>query len=156
MAPYSDGGAHARRTGGDPFVPHRALILLVVDASTVITACLSEAGLAPLSHEQLVAPHLMWSEASSVLHELKWRREISPELASIALDRLGAAQISPRRPQGLTKEAWNVADRLGWAKTYDAEYVALARLLRCRLLTTDAKVKAAASGFLEVVGPGDL
>jgi len=98
----------------------------------------------------------MWSEASSVLHELRWRREISSELAAVALERLGSAEISPRRPKGLTAEAWNVADRLGWAKTYDAEYVALARLLRCRLLTTDGKVKATASGFLEVIGPGDL
>jgi len=130
--------------------------LLVVDASTVITACLSKAGLTPLSTEQLVAPHLMWSEASSVLHELRRRREISSELTAIALERLGTAEISPRRPKGLTAEAWNVSDRLGWAKTYDAEYVALARLLRCRLLTTDAKVKAAASGLLEVIGPGDL
>jgi len=130
--------------------------LLVVDASTVITACLSEAGLTPLSREQLVAPHLMWSEASSVLHELRWRKQISSELAGVALERLGTAEISPRRPKGLTAEAWNVAHRLGWAKTYDAEYVALARLLACRLVTTDAKVKAAASGFLEVVGPGDL
>jgi predicted nucleic acid-binding protein len=130
--------------------------LLVVDASTVITACLSEAGLSPLSRQELVAPHLMWSEASSVLHELRWRREISSELAAIARERLGTAEISPRRPKGLTAEAWNVADRLGWAKTYDAEYVALARLLRCRLLTTDGKVKAAASGLLEVIGPGEL
>jgi predicted nucleic acid-binding protein len=130
--------------------------LLVVDASTVITACLSQAGLSPLAREELVAPHLMWTEASSVLHELRWRREISSELAATALERLGTADISPRRPKGLTAEAWSIADRLGWAKTYDAEYVALARLLKCRLLTTDAKVKAAASGFLEVIGPGDL
>ena len=130
--------------------------MLVVDASTVITACLSEAGLSPLSREELAAPHLMWSEASSVLHELRWGSEISSELAAIALERLGAAEISPRRPKGLTAEAWNVADRLGWAKTYDAEYVALARMLRCRLLTTDAKVKAGASGLLDVIGPGDV
>jgi predicted nucleic acid-binding protein len=127
--------------------------LLVVDASTVVTACLSQAGLAPLSREDLVAPHLMWSEASSVLHELKWRKEISNQLAATALERLAVAEIIPRRPKGLTAEAWLVADRLGWAKTYDAEYVALARLLKCRLLTIDARLKASAGGLLEVVGP---
>ena len=94
---------------------------------------------------------MMWSEVSSVLHELRWRREISSELAAVALERLGSAEI-----KGLTAEAWNVADRLGWAKIYDAEYVALARLLRCRLLTTDGKVKATASGSLEVIGPEEL
>jgi hypothetical protein len=30
----------------------------------------------------------MWPEASSVLHELRWRKQISDELATIALDRL--------------------------------------------------------------------
>jgi predicted nucleic acid-binding protein len=98
----------------------------------------------------------MWSEASSVLHELRWRKEISGELATIALDRLGAAEVSPRRPKGLIEEAWRVADRLGWAKTYDAEYLALARLLKCRLLTTDMKLKAAGSGLVNVIGPADL
>jgi predicted nucleic acid-binding protein len=129
---------------------------LVVDAAVIITACLSEAGLKNLGREELVAPHLMWSEASSVLHELRWRKEISGELAGIALERLAAADVSPRRPKGLIEEAWRVADRLGWAKTYDAEYLALARLLKCRLLTTDAKLKAGGSGLVSVIGPAEL
>jgi predicted nucleic acid-binding protein len=130
--------------------------VLVVDAAVVITVCLSEIGLKALGREELVAPHLMWSEASSVIHELRWRKEISGELAAIALDRLDAADVSPRRPKGLIEEAWRIADRLGWAKTYDAEYLALARLLRCRLLTTDAKLKAAGSNVVNVIGPADL
>jgi predicted nucleic acid-binding protein len=130
--------------------------MLVVDAAVVITACLSETGLKVLGREELAAPQLMWSEASSVLHELRWRREISSDLATIALDRLAAADISPRRPKGLTEEAWRVADRLGWVKTYDAEYLALARLLKCRLLTSDAKLKAAGSGLVRVIGPAEL
>jgi len=130
--------------------------LLVVDAAVVVTACLSEAGFEPLARQQLVAPHLMWSEASSVLHELRWRREIPDDLSEIALQRLAEADVSPRRPKGLTEEAWRIADRLGWAKTYDAEYLALARLLRCRLLTTDAKLKVAGSRIVGVIGPTDL
>ena len=130
--------------------------MLVVDAAVVITLCLSETGLKSLGREELVAPHLMWSEASSVIHELRRRKEISAELAAIAVDRLAAAAVSPRRPRGLIDEAWRIADRLGWAKTYDAEYLALARLLRCRLLTTDAKLKASGSDVVKVVGPADL
>jgi len=130
--------------------------VLVVDAAVVVTACLGESGFDPLAREDLVAPHLMWSEVSSVLHELKWRKEISSDLATIALERLAAAHVSARRPKGLTAEAWRIADRFGWAKTYDAEYLALARLLRCRLLTTDAKLKRAAATMVNVVGPTDL
>lgn len=130
--------------------------MLVVDAAVVVTACLSETGFEPLAKEQLVAPHLMWSEVSSVLHELKWRKEISDDLARLAVERLADADVSARRPKGLTEEAWRIADRLGWAKTYDAEYLALARLLRCRLLTTDAKLKASGSPIVGVIGPTDL
>jgi predicted nucleic acid-binding protein len=130
--------------------------LLVVDAAVVITVCLSENGLKSLGREELVAPYLMWSEASSVMHELRWRKEISVELAAIGLDRLAAAEVSPRRPKGLIEEAWKIADRLGWAKTYDAEYLALARLLKCRLLTTDAKLKASGSTIVKVIGPSEL
>lgn len=130
--------------------------MLVVDAAVVITACLSETGLEAIGQEELVAPHLMWSEASSVLHELRWRKEISTELAGIALERLATAEVSARRPKGLIEEAWRIADRLGWAKTYDAEYLALATLLRCRLLTTDAKLKAGGSGVVGVIGPAEL
>jgi len=98
----------------------------------------------------------MWSEASSVLHELKWRKEITDELASIAMDRMAAADISPRRPKGLSAETSRIADRLGWAKTYDAEYLALARLLKCRLLTIDAKLKVSGSRVTDVIGPSEL
>jgi predicted nucleic acid-binding protein len=90
------------------------------------------------------------------MHELRLRKEISGDLAAIALGRLAAADVSPRWPKGLIEEAWRIADRLGWAKTYDAEYLALARLLKCRLLTTDAKLKAAGSGVVSVIGPTDL
>jgi predicted nucleic acid-binding protein len=117
---------------------------------------LSETGLKALGREALVAPHLLWSEASSVLHELRWRKEISGELASIALGRLATADIRPRRPKGQLEEAWRIADRLGWAKTYDAEYLALARSLNCRLLTTDARLKSGGSGVVNVIGPADL
>lgn len=130
--------------------------MLVVDAAVVVTACLSEAGLEPLAKEQLIAPYLMWSEASSVVHELLFRKEISRDLAATAVQRLTEADISPRRPKGLTDEAWRIADRLGWAKAYDAEYLALAHLLRCRLLTTDAKLKAAGSRLVGVIGPTEL
>lgn len=130
--------------------------MFVVDAAVVVTACLSEAGLEPLAKEHLVAPYLMWTEASSVLHELRWRKEVSSDLAATALQRLVEADISPRRPKGLTDEAWRIADRLGWAKTYDAEYLALARLLRCRLITTDAKLKAAGGKVVGVIGPTEL
>lgn len=130
--------------------------MLVIDANVVIAACLAADGFEPLGREELVAPHLMWSEASSAMHEMLWRREISEELGQIALKCLGAAPVKAEAPRNLVREAWRVADRFGWAKTYDAEYVALARSHQCRLLTLDSRLARRVSEFVEVVGPADL
>jgi predicted nucleic acid-binding protein len=103
-----------------------------------------------------VAPGLLWSEASAVIHELWWRREISERLASTAFEALLTAPIAARTPRRLRREAWRVADELGWAKTYDAEYFALAQMLRCRLLTIDERLRRDAGRIVEIVGPRDL
>jgi len=109
-----------------------------------------------LEKDSLVGPPLLWSESLSVLHELRWRREISDGLASSALNALLSAPIARRAPQQLSREAWRVAEELGWAKTYDAEYVALARILDCRLLTLDDRLRRTAGRLIEVVGPHEL
>jgi predicted nucleic acid-binding protein len=85
-----------------------------------------------------------------------WRREISSELSAAARRRLAQAPIKRRSPAGLLDAAWRIADAFGWAKTYDAEYVALAEILSCRLLTIDERLKGAASRIVTVVGPQDL
>lgn len=104
----------------------------------------------------LVAPPLLWSEATSALHESMWRGDISSELGNGAIARLADAPIERRASRRLYREAWSVAERLGWAKTYDAEFVALALLSRCPLLTIDERLKRGAARLVEVVGPADL
>ena len=113
--------------------------MIVVDASFAIEASLAGA-LDRLRGRDAIAPALMWSESASVLHEMQWRRAISAELASAALGSLRSGPIKLRGPARLLASAWEVASRLGWAKTYDAEYVALAKLSNCPLLTVDAKL----------------
>jgi predicted nucleic acid-binding protein len=130
--------------------------VLVVDGSAAVQASLAASGFDLFGDEDLVAPALMWSEASSVIHELRWRREISEPLAAAAFDTLLAAPIATRGSRRLRQEAWRVAEELGWAKTYDAEYVALARMLRCRLFTVDHRLRRGAGRVVEIVGPQDL
>ncbi|MGH9266903.1 MAG: type II toxin-antitoxin system VapC family toxin [Acidimicrobiales bacterium] len=108
------------------------------------------------AHFGLVAPPLMWSEATSALREVAWRGVLSREAAVQGLRRLAQAPVDRRSPRGLIPEAWRVAEELGWAKTYDAEYVALSRLLGCRLLTRDARLKRGAGRLIEVVGPTEI
>ena len=130
--------------------------MLVVDASAALYAAASGEGLARLTGHDPVAPPLMWSEALSVLHEGQWREAANAQLAIAARDRLLASPIARSEPEGLYAEAWFVADQLGWARTYDAEYVALARLLECRLLTVDARLRRGVRGLIEVIGPTEL
>ncbi len=130
--------------------------MIVLDASAAVHACLAANGFALLEDERLTAPALLWSEASSVLHEMRARKEISANLADAAFERLLHAPVSVRTTNRLRREAWRVAEELAWMKTYDAEYVALARMLKCRLFTVDARLRHGAGHLVEIIGPGDL
>ncbi len=61
-----------------------------------------------------------------MLHEMAWRKEIPQQRAKTILDRLLKAPVAIQTPDGLIQAAWRVANDLGWSKTYDAQYVALA------------------------------
>ncbi len=130
--------------------------MLVLDASVAVELSLADEGFSPLRSQRLVAPRLLWSEVPSALHELRWRGVISGVLADQGLEQFLAAPIVPRQPTELPRLAWRVAEELGWAKTYDAEYVALARLLECRLLTTDVRLRRGAARAVDVIGPPEL
>jgi len=69
--------------------------------------------LEPLASLDLVAPALLWSEVTSVLNEMRWRGEVSQELAESAFDRLSTATISRRADTSLYAEARGVARELG-------------------------------------------
>ena len=130
--------------------------MLVVDASVVVPACLAADGFAEFGTEQLIAPALLWSESLSVLHELVWRREVSAEDGNLARETLRHAPIERVDVELVGEEAWRIADELGWAKTYDAEYVALARLRECRLVTLDGRLHRSGKRLGLIVSPGEL
>lgn len=71
---------------------------------------------------------------------MAWREEITKERGRVMLDRILEAPISIRTPAKLLRSTWDLADEMGWAKTYDAQYVALARLLDCKLVTLDERL----------------
>ena len=130
--------------------------MLVIDASVALSAALTRDGFERLTEHQLVAPPLLWSEVVSTLREHVWRQDISGQQAARSLDAFLAAPIRRRGPRRLVREAWWVAEELGWAKTYDAEYVALARLEGCRLLTRDERLRRGAVRLVECIGPTEL
>jgi predicted nucleic acid-binding protein len=129
---------------------------LVIDASVAVAAAANPLGFERIRRFELVAPPLMWIEASSSLHAMLWRGELHREQAESMRDRVIAAPVRRREPDRLAEEAWDVAGEMGWAKTYDANYVALARLLGCRLITLDARMRRGTARLGFVVGPTEL
>lgn len=130
--------------------------MLVIDASTAIDLCLSPGGFEPLSGEDLLAPPLILSESLSALHEMRWRGDIPDDMATLGLARRDEMPVRVEHPPGLSDEAWRIADEFGWAKTYDAEYVALAKISDCRLVTLDARLRRGADRLGFVVTPAEL
>lgn len=129
---------------------------IVLDSSAALRASASSNARDALKEMRLLAPPLLWSELTSALHEAVWRGQID-EADATAMHRrfaeLGVRRESPRR---LFEEAWRIAGELGWAKTYDAEFLALARLRKTQVLTTDARLRRGADRTGLVIEPSEL
>jgi predicted nucleic acid-binding protein len=94
----------------------------VVDCGAVLHLASEE--IEVRGEHELLAPTLLRSETLSVMHEAVHRDEIPPD---VALDRLARIWAMPIRLLGdavLRRRAFKLAEQLGWAETYDAEYVA--------------------------------
>jgi predicted nucleic acid-binding protein len=118
----------------------------VVDCGVVLQLA-SEGIEVPAEHE-LLAPTLLRSQTLSALHESVHRGEIP---ADVALDRLARIWAMPIRLLGdavLRRRAWAVAEQLGWAETYDAEYVALTHLQADAFVTLDIELAGRVDGVV--------
>ena len=107
----------------------------VVDCGAVIHLA-SERIEVPAEHE-LLAPTRLRSQTLSVLHEAVHRGEFSEEVALESLNRIWAMPIRLLGDAVLRRNAWRIAEELGWAETYDAEYVALTKLQADAFVTLD-------------------
>jgi predicted nucleic acid-binding protein len=126
----------------------------VVDAGAVLRLAENSIDV-PRKHE-LLAPTLLRSQTLSALHEAVSRGELPAE---VALERLARVAKLPIRLLGdavLRRKAWEVADRLRWASTYDAEYIALTILQADALITLDAKLARGAEGIVKTASTDAL
>ena len=119
----------------------------VIDAGVAIHLATEAIDISP-EHE-LLAPTLLRSHVLSALHEAVARGELA---ASIGLTRHEAVSKMRIRLLGdavLRRRAWKVADELGWADTYTAEYVALTQLQADAFITLDEALAVRVRGIVE-------
>ncbi|MGA8745574.1 MAG: type II toxin-antitoxin system VapC family toxin [Solirubrobacterales bacterium] len=129
---------------------------LVVDATVVVASIASAEGFKALGDGDLAAPALMWSEARSTLHLGLPKGTVNIEHAAVQHERLETCSVRRVEEPKLGREAWRIAEDFGWGRTYDAEYVALARLLSCRLVTLDGPLRRGTERLGFVVTPAEL
>jgi predicted nucleic acid-binding protein len=118
----------------------------VVDTSAVLH--LASAGVEIPGEHELLAPTLLRSQTLSALHEAVQRGEIP---ADVAREHLARIQRMPIRLLGdavLRRRAWDVADQLEWASSYNAEYVALTQLQADAFVTLDAELARSVEGIV--------
>jgi predicted nucleic acid-binding protein len=131
-------------------------VRIVVDASVVVDLVMSGGNPGPLRAHTLFAPPLMLSEATSILGELAFRSEIPVDRARSCVELLAGLPVTIERPPGHDLRAWDLSRQLGWAKTYDAEYIALSVVLGIPLVTMDLRMQRAAAHLTTILTPTEL
>jgi predicted nucleic acid-binding protein len=123
---------------------------LVVDCSVVLRLVADDAKV-PAKHK-LLAPTLLRSQALSTLHEAVHAGKLSREVARERLARVNRLPIRLLGDAVLRRRAWELAEQLGWAETYDAEYVALTQLQGDAFVTLDRRLARAVKELVPVAG----
>ena len=118
----------------------------VVDAGAVLHLVSTEVEVS--GEHELLAPTLLRSQTLSALHEAVQRGEIPPEVGRERLAQVGRMPIRLLGDAVLRRQAWKVADQLGWPSTYDAEYIALTQLQADAFVTLDADLARSVEGII--------
>jgi predicted nucleic acid-binding protein len=120
----------------------------VVDTSAVLHLA-AEGAEVPDAHK-LLAPTLLRSQILSALHEAVQRGEIPADVARDRLTHIRRLRIRLLGDAVLQRRAWELADQLGWASTYDAEYVALTQLQADAFVTRNAELARSVEGIVAI------
>jgi len=119
----------------------------VVDCETLLQIAGGEVEVD--AQHQLVAPTLVRSQALAALYEAARRGEIPAALGVERVTRINSLNVRFLGDKVLQRQAWKVADELGWETTYDAEYVALTKLQADVLVTSNRDIARAVAGLVE-------
>ena len=118
----------------------------VVDCGVVLR--LASEGIEVRPEHELLAPTLLRSQTLSAMHEAVHRGEIPPDVAKERLSHIWAMPIRLLGDAVLRRLAFDLAEKLGWAETYDAEYLALTQLQADAFITLDPDLARRAKGVV--------
>jgi predicted nucleic acid-binding protein len=119
----------------------------VVDCETLLRIAAGEIEVA--AGHKLVAPTLVRSQALAALYQAARRGEISAAEGIERVTRINSLKVRFLGDKVLQRKAWEVADQLGWATTYDAEFVALTELQADIFVTSDDDLARAVTGLVK-------
>ncbi len=120
----------------------------VIDAGVALHLAGEGTTKIPAKHE-LLAPTLLRSQTLSRLHEEVQGGKLADDVAREQLARIQQLPVRLLGDAVLRRRAWEVATQLGWADTYDAEYIALTQLQADAFVTLDAKLARRVAGLVE-------
>ncbi|HET6174528.1 MAG TPA: type II toxin-antitoxin system VapC family toxin [Gaiellales bacterium] len=119
----------------------------VVDCERLLRIAAGEIDVA--ADHKLVAPTLVRSQTLAALYEAARREEISAAEGIERVTQINSLKVRFLGDKVLQRQAWKVADQLGWETTYDAAYVVLTKLQADILVTSDGDLARAVSGLVE-------
>ena len=126
----------------------------VIDAGAAIELARSRRPVA--AGHRLLAPTLLRSQVLSVLHETVQHGEVPATSARDLLALIGRMPIRLLGDGVLRRRAWELADRLGWASTYEAEYIALTQLHADAFVTLDGDLARLVEGIVAIASIDEL
>ena len=122
----------------------------VIGPDVALRLAAEEAGVA--EDHQLFAPTLFRSQVLTLLYQAVQRGEMEKRVADRRLSYVRGLRLRLLGDRVLQNVAWNVAEKLGWPDTLDAEYVALTQLQADALVTLDRRLADAVQDLV-VVAP---
>lgn len=99
---------------------------------------------------QLLAPTLLRSQLLSMLYQSVQQGAVTRQEAERRLAYVRGLRIRLLGDRVLQQVAWQIAERLGWPDTLDAEYLALTQLQADAFVTLSEELATAARGVVTV------
>lgn len=123
----------------------------VIDCETLLRIASGDIEVAP--GHRLFAPTLVRSQALAALYDAARKGQISVAEGLESVSQLNSASLKIRflGDRALQRQAWKIAEQLGWKTTFDAEYVALTTLQADALVTSNPTLVRSVAGLIKTV-----